>query len=288
MTEAPGSERHSETSFKKQFQESEQEMEITRSSRSMLAGSNAVLEKSRARDAFTLIELLVVVAIIAILASLLLPALSLAKGKAQSIKCLNNLRQLQLCWHIYTDDNQDLLPPQNPGANNSGDMSSRTGSWVLGDVQVDLTSSNIEHGVLFQYNQSTAIYHCPVDKSTVAGHKQLLRNRSYSLNWHLGTDPKVWPSTAIKLHSAEIVNPGPSEVYAFIDEDPNTINDATFFSPREYGDWGDLPAIRHALGANMSFADGHVNHKRWRFPDRVGKPDGKVDLEWLWDHSPNK
>src|SRR5213596_3641309 len=104
---------------------------------------------------------------------------------------LNNLRQLTLCWLMYPDDHGDRLPPQNPGANNNG-LIALSGSWILGNVQQDLTSSNIEQGVLFPYNRSTAIYHCPADQSTVTGHKSLLRTRSYSLSWYLGTDPKVF------------------------------------------------------------------------------------------------
>jgi prepilin-type N-terminal cleavage/methylation domain-containing protein/prepilin-type processing-associated H-X9-DG protein len=259
----------------------------------MISHSLYPRDKRAARNAFTLIELLVVIVIIAILASLLLPALSRAKGKAQSIKCLNNLRQLTLCWLMYADDNGDRLPPQNPGANNNGDIIALSGSWILGNVQQDLTSSNIEHGVLFPYNRSISIYHCPADKSTVTGHKRLLRTRSYSLNWYLGTFTGVTGviDSRIKQRSSEIVSPGPSQVYVFIDEDERTIDDGTFFNPEEYDhSWDNLPAARHALGCNLSFADGHADHWRWRWPKKqLGPPvnaNDKRDLERLWLASP--
>src|SRR5207248_6062127 len=89
---------------------------------------------------FTLIELLVVIAIIAILAGLLVPALARAKTKAQGIMCLGNLKQLQLCWLMYPDDHNDRLPPQNPGIGPG--VVGLEGSWVLGTVLNELTSSN--------------------------------------------------------------------------------------------------------------------------------------------------
>src|SRR5205823_6391868 len=115
----------------------------------------------------TLIELLVVIAILAILAALLLPGLHRAKAQALSVACLNNLKQLQLCSHLYALDNQDSLPPNDfmynvdtllplPGFN-------AVMSWCPGDARSVSTATNIEAGLLYSYNTSPAIYHCPAD-----------------------------------------------------------------------------------------------------------------------------
>ena len=236
------------------------------------------------KPAFTLIELLVVIAIIAILAGLLLPALAGAKAKAQGIKCLGNLEQLQLGWLMYVDDYDGLMPPQIVEGGGRGDL---LGSWVFHNAQTDLTTSNLQQGVLFHYTPSAAIYHCPADKSTVTGRPDLLRTRSYSLDSFLGrAAPPTIQNPRLKLRQSDIVNPGPSQVYAFIDEDDGTINDGTFFCPDLLPrTWADLPAARHFLGANLSFADGHAEHKQWLRPNKQrGQSDD--DLEWLWLHTP--
>jgi prepilin-type N-terminal cleavage/methylation domain-containing protein/prepilin-type processing-associated H-X9-DG protein len=254
--------------------------------------TTGALKKRHHRSAFTLIELLVVIAIIAILAALLLPALALAKAKAHATTCLGNLQQLQLCWQFYSDDNGGLLALQDTATNNWAELVNNPGSWVVGNARRDLTSSNIEQGVL--YNGSAKIYHCPADYSTVINHEKLPRTRSYSLDLYLGrvNPPTPIPSPRIKLRFSQIVSPGPSQVYAFIDEDDRTIDSGIFMSPEELGHWQALPAVRHSLGANLSFADGHADHWRWRWPNnmQVGQVptdanDGQ-DLIRLWLASP--
>jgi prepilin-type processing-associated H-X9-DG protein len=154
----------------------------------------------------------------------------------------------------------------------------------MGDTTFDLTTSNIEHGVLFPYNTSTAIYHCPEDRSKVTGQKSLLRNRSYSINWYLGSDLTVWYDPRIKLWFSEIERP--ADIYVFIDEDEKTINDGTFFCPESLGMRAAVPAPRHSLGSNLSFVDGHVDRWGWTSPKQLGNAQNTNDLQRLWRASP--
>ena len=152
------------------------------------AGAGAVRGHNRA---FNLIELLVVIAVIAILAALLLPALSKSKEQALRIACLNNLKQLQLCNHLYALDHADRLPPNNfvynisTGEPLAGAFSTNV-TWCPGLAPYDTTPANIQRGRLFPHNRSVAIYHCPADKSSVRTTNGVVlaarRTRSYNLS----------------------------------------------------------------------------------------------------------
>jgi prepilin-type N-terminal cleavage/methylation domain-containing protein/prepilin-type processing-associated H-X9-DG protein len=223
--------------------------------------------------AFTLVELLVVIAIIAILAALLLPAVNRAKITARSIACVNNLNQLELSCHLYSNDYDDYLPPNQVGGivstpNNTNVLETLTNtmSWCPGVSPKDVTTINVESGLIFPYNRSPAIYRCPSDFSTVTGHPGLLRTRSYTMNISLNC-PDIQGS--FQKYTA-INGPTPSGLFVLIDTHPDDIWDATFgiFSSDSYWPdyWLDVPADWHNQGASLSFADGHVEHWRWKAP----------------------
>jgi prepilin-type processing-associated H-X9-DG protein len=222
-----------------------------------------------------LIELLVVIAIIAILASLLLPALSRAKVRALSAVCLNNLRQLQICWHLYATDHDDRLVPNDYVYDVLTQDPIHLGrSWCGGNTRLDTTPTNIQQGLLFPYNQSTQIYVCPADKSHVeTPDGELLpirRTRSYNMSMSINGEPELlfWIPSFQKL--SHISNPAPSDLFVFIDVHEDSILDSLFGIPLPGssldGNWFDIPANRHGQAANLSFADGHVEHWRWRVP----------------------
>ncbi len=232
--------------------------------------------------AFTLIELLVVIAIIAILAGMLLPALGRAKSRALATACLGNLKQLQLCWQLYVDDNADRLPGN--VALNPGDIGSREGwtadptSWLQGNAWTDATPINLQRGVLYPYNNSLGIYRCPGDKSTVRDQGRQPRTRSYSMSMYMNfrPDPES-PEYSLCWHTlGQIQRPGPARAAVFIDENEKSIQQSAFgINARDYltlfdsalWTWISFPATRHHNAGALSFADGHVELWRWFEPN---------------------
>jgi prepilin-type N-terminal cleavage/methylation domain-containing protein/prepilin-type processing-associated H-X9-DG protein len=268
---------------------------------------------------FTLIELLVVIAIIAILAALLLPALSKARERANAVFCLNNTRQLQLACQLYTDDNENYLP-YNLGMTGS---SLRTNiNWVNNVMTWDLNADNtntatITGASLGNYiGGNTAIYHCPSDHTLSsiqrsAGWNQRLR--SYSLNAMLG-DAGNFSVTGVNINNPNYKQffkttqiPRPAEIFTFLDEHPNTIDDGYFLNKvptvndGSYGyydspetEWTDLPASYHNSSAAFAFADGHASLHRWLdantlHPTTLPLPqpvdaNAHSDFDWVIEH----
>ncbi len=218
---------------------------------------------SNKHSAFTLIELLVVIAIIAILASLLLPTLSSAKQRAYTVECMSNQRQLQIGWLAYTVDSNDQVPPNNWNQVSGNTSQSTPDSWVTGNA-LDPDTNKIMLGVQYPYNPNVKNYRCPADYSQNSEGTGL-RNRSYSMDGYVGADKNYQPDGYCVTRLCQMLAPGPDGVFVFADENQDCIDDGLLtirYAPDNT--WVNWPSSRHQSGCVFTFADGHVEHWRWK------------------------
>ncbi|HYE31100.1 MAG TPA: type II secretion system protein [Methylomirabilota bacterium] len=266
----------------------------------------------RVSRGFTLIELLVVIAIIAILAGMLLPALSRAKNQSKKIKCVNNTKQLGLIFIMYANDNDDRAVlngggvPPNP-------------AWVMGSYEgqpTDRTNQTLlitsKESLFSPYLKTVGIYKCPADNGEGVKNPDdkrwaPMRLRSYGMNSHVGWSEGVYkeqPNPRFRTYKkmGDFVAPGPSETFVFMDIHAESIC-RPFFGLHMEGTerFYHIPHSAHNRSAGVTFADGHAEAKKWMDPRTYAltvptdhhsahahASPGNVDVRWLREHASAK
>jgi prepilin-type N-terminal cleavage/methylation domain-containing protein/prepilin-type processing-associated H-X9-DG protein len=243
------------------------------------------------RRGFTLIELLVVIAIIAILMAVLMPSLKRAREQGRRAACLSNLKQLQLAWGIYADENDERIVNGEAYGGGDGQAPVPTSGhhkgerWWTGDdvgdfwaginLTQNLQKQAIRAGALWKYCKNEKLYRCPTGVRgemrtySITDSMNGLR-RAGTFSGDVGA--RAGRTVLWIKKRTEISVPGPANRMVFLDE--GRITPDSYATHYQNERWWDPPFVRHADGTNVSFADGHADY--WKFEGKKTLETGKL------------